>query len=202
MLEATVTIKLTDKAKDTYVKFTGGTPEAAVHHVKLFYSLVEKMELVHLKDNRELLRELGPITDSSPLDEIQQKQDLEEENKANLKDMTTLENEYWMLFEQLLGLSLIPDWQNIVQVKTATKGYIGRDCIRVEGKVCGKRFSSMDWCVRSWLHKVVKPNAAERHCQYMLSQIVWPTTKVGIGAFVDRVIDCLLYTSPSPRDRG
>ena len=26
--EATVTIKLTDKAKDTYIKFTGGSPEA------------------------------------------------------------------------------------------------------------------------------------------------------------------------------
>ena len=34
--KATVTIKLTDKAKDTYVKFTDGTPEAAVCHVKLF----------------------------------------------------------------------------------------------------------------------------------------------------------------------
>jgi organic radical activating enzyme len=43
--EATVTIKLTNKAKDTYIKFTGGNPEAAVRHVKLFYSLVDKMEL-------------------------------------------------------------------------------------------------------------------------------------------------------------
>ena len=81
MLEATVTIKLTDKAKGTYLKFAGGSAEAAVPHVALFYSLVEKMELVSqfkskvttLKDNRELLLELGPITDSSPLDEIQQK---------------------------------------------------------------------------------------------------------------------------------
>ena len=33
--EATVTIKLTDKAKDTYVKFSGGTPEQGVRHVCL-----------------------------------------------------------------------------------------------------------------------------------------------------------------------
>ena len=66
--EATVIITLTDKAKDTYVKFTGGSAEAAVCHVKLFYSLVEKMQLVSqcesntttLRDNRELLLELGP----------------------------------------------------------------------------------------------------------------------------------------------
>ena len=92
LLEATVTIKLTDKAKDTYVRFLGGSTEAAVCHVKLFYSLVKKLELVsqyeakttNLKDNRKLLMELGPITDSSPSYEIQQKQDLEEENKALL----------------------------------------------------------------------------------------------------------------------
>ncbi len=98
MSKATVTIKLTEKAKDTYVKFTGGTPEAAVHHMKLFYSLVDKMELVSqfetktntLKSNHELIKELGPIKSSSPSDEIQQKQNLEEENKTILKDMTTL----------------------------------------------------------------------------------------------------------------
>ena len=89
LLEATVTNKLNEKAKDTYVKFLGGSAEHVVCHVKLFYSLVDKMELVSqyesktmtLKDNCELLLELGPIMDSSPLDEIQQQQDLEEEKK-------------------------------------------------------------------------------------------------------------------------
>ena len=96
--KATVTIKLTSKAKDTYVKFTDRTPEAGVRHVKLFYSLVDKMELMSqfeteqdtLKSNRELIRELGPIRPNSPSDEIQQKQDLEEENKTIIKDMVTL----------------------------------------------------------------------------------------------------------------
>ena len=41
--KATVTIKFTDKAKDTYVKFTGGSPEQAVRHMKLFYSIASKM---------------------------------------------------------------------------------------------------------------------------------------------------------------
>ena len=42
--KATVTIKFTDKAKDTYAKFTGDSPEQAVRHVKLFYSIASKMD--------------------------------------------------------------------------------------------------------------------------------------------------------------
>ena len=78
-----------------------------VHHVKLFYSLVDKMELISqfetktntLTSNHKLIKELGPIKSSSPSDEIQQKQNLEEENKTMLNDMTALKNEYWTLFK-------------------------------------------------------------------------------------------------------
>ena len=60
----------------------------------------------------------------------------------------------------------------------------------------------MDWCVCSWLQKVVKSNAPERHCQCILSQIVWPATKVEIGAFVDRVVEINTYNKylPSLKD--
>ncbi len=82
-------IKLSDKVKDTYVKFLDGSTEADVCHVKLFYSLVDKLELVRqydakaktVKDNKELIKELGHIADSSPYDEIQQTEDLEEEKR-------------------------------------------------------------------------------------------------------------------------
>ncbi len=104
--EATVTIKLTNKAKDTYIKFTGGNPEAAVRHVKLFYSLVDKMELrlqyetkqETLKANRAILKEIGRDKDNKHKDEM------DEENKELVKDMSTLKKDYWMLFERLLGL--------------------------------------------------------------------------------------------------
>ena len=112
--------------------------------------------------------------------------------------MATLKKEYWTLFKRLLGSSLIPDWQNIIRVETATKGYIGCDGKRVDDKIRGKRFASMDWCVCSWLRKVVKPNAAERHRQYMLSQITWSATKVGIGPFVDRVVEINTYNKFLP----
>ena len=105
--EATVTIKLTDKAKYTYTKFTGGNPEAAVRHVKLFYSLIEKMEFrlqyetkqETLKTNRAILKEIGPSSPVSSDEDIKHKQELGEENKTFMKDMTTLKKEYWTLFE-------------------------------------------------------------------------------------------------------
>ena len=104
---------MTNKAKDTYIKFTGGNPEAAVRHVKLFYSLVNKMELrlqfetkqETLKFNRTILKEIGPLSPVSSDEDIQQKQELDEENKTIMKDMTTLKKEYWTLFERLLGSS-------------------------------------------------------------------------------------------------
>jgi len=69
--KATVTVKFTDKAKDTYVKFTGGSSEQAVCHMKLYYSLVSKMEL---EDNHETLvksikdniKDLGKLDENYP----------------------------------------------------------------------------------------------------------------------------------------
>ncbi len=80
-----------------------------------------------LKTNRAILKEIGPLSPVSSDEDIQHKQELDEENKTIMKDMTTLKKEYWTLFERLLGSSVIPDWQHIIEVKTATKGYIGRD---------------------------------------------------------------------------
>ena len=44
--EASVTIKLVNKAKYTYIKFTGSSLEQAVPCVKLFHYLPLKLELV------------------------------------------------------------------------------------------------------------------------------------------------------------
>ena len=82
--KATVTIKFTDKAKDTYVKFTGSSPEQAVRHVKLFYSISSKMDLQEshktfsqlVADNRALIKDLGKLDENSPSDQIQQNKTL------------------------------------------------------------------------------------------------------------------------------
>ena len=77
--------------------------------------------------------------------------------------------EYWTLFERLLGYELVDAWQQVVQTETETVGYVAQDGTRVTGRARGKRFDSMKWCVRTWLLKVVKPNAAERHRTYTTS---------------------------------
>ena len=77
--KATMTIKFTDKAKDTYVKFTSGTPEQAVHNVKLYYSLVLNMELEDnhetlvklIKDTNTMIKDWGKLDESSLPDQIQ-----------------------------------------------------------------------------------------------------------------------------------
>jgi len=64
--KATVTIKFTDKAKDTYIKFTGDSPDQTVRHVKLYYGLASKMELEEsyetllklTKDNKDIIKDL------------------------------------------------------------------------------------------------------------------------------------------------
>ena len=99
--DATVTIKLTNKAKDTYTKFASGNPETVVRHVKLFYSLVDKLELrlqyetkqETLKANRVILKKKGPLSPVSPDEDIKHKEELDEENNDLVKDMATLKKD-------------------------------------------------------------------------------------------------------------
>ena len=42
--QSNVTIKLPKKAKETYNKFKGGTPEKAIHHIRTFHNLGLKLK--------------------------------------------------------------------------------------------------------------------------------------------------------------
>jgi len=53
----------------------------------------------------------------------------------------------------------------------------------------GKNFASINWCIHSWLRKVTKANAAERHHSYMQSQIIWPVKHTDVGLFIVRVVE-------------
>jgi len=83
---------------DTYVKFTGGSPEQAVRHVKLFYSIASKMDLEEshktfsqvAPDNRDLINDLGKLDENSPSDQIHQKKTLIAENDAAKISMATI----------------------------------------------------------------------------------------------------------------
>ena len=77
--KATVTITFTDKAKATYVKFTWGSLKQTVDHVKLYHSLISKMDLEDnpetlvrlINDTNSLIKDLGKLDENSLLDQIQ-----------------------------------------------------------------------------------------------------------------------------------
>ena len=63
----TVSIKLSDSSKDTYPKFTGGSPEEAFQHIQLFYDLCEKMQFVkHYKQSAKLKAEYKTLLEDVP----------------------------------------------------------------------------------------------------------------------------------------
>jgi len=45
-------------------------------------------------------------------------------------------------------------------------GYVTTDDVPMTGKR-SKDFASINWCIRSWLHKVTKANAAEYHRSFI-----------------------------------
>ena len=82
-----MTIKIGDKARDTYNKFNGGTSELALCHVKTFWNLVEKIECKAkctaykkmLNDDTQNSRDLGVINKHSSKDDESAEQLLQEE---------------------------------------------------------------------------------------------------------------------------
>jgi len=88
--------------------------------------------------------------------------------------------------------------------KTETEGYVARDGTKVTGRARGKRFNFMKGCIRTWLLKVVKPNAAEHHHTYMTFQIIWLSAKEEIGPLVDRISEMNTYNKylPSFKDEA
>ena len=100
--------------------------------------------------------------------------------------------EYWSLFERLLHQSLVPHWTAIVKQECKTNGHVTTNGMPKTGKR-GKIFASINWCIRTWLRKVTKANAAERHRSYMQSQIIWPIKHIDVGLFIERVVEMNSY---------
>ena len=100
---------------------------------------------------------------------VQQKKTPQAKNDTTNVSMTTIMKEYWTLVERLLDSELVDNWQQIVHTETEIERYVTRNGACVTGRARGKHFDSMKWCIRTWLIKVAKPDAAEHHRSYMLS---------------------------------
>ena len=62
----------------------------------------------------------------------------------------------------------------------------------------GNTFAALSTCIRCWLLKIVKPNAAERHKQYMRMQICMPKRGVLVEQFIERILQLNEFTKYLP----
>ena len=198
--QPSVTIKLAEKAKETYMKFDGGTPEKAIRHIMTFHNLAVKLECREnydcykqlSDDNKAKIIALGSIDANTDDAVLKEKESFENEIDIAEREMSENLKEFWSLFERLLHQPLVPHWTAIVKQECETNGYVTTDGVPKAGKR-GKTFASIEWCIRTWLRKVTKANAAERHRSYMQSQIIWPIKHIDVGLFIERVVEMNSY---------
>ena len=169
-----MTIKLNGEAKQTFARFNGGSAEEALRHVRIFWSVEAKKEYrknwQFAKKVKEAQKDVLKKLDEDESDYETKKDELDTKIDECEHTMNSLHNDFWQLFELLLGDALIPQWQEIVRKETTVDGYVARDGKCETGKG-GKKFAALKACIHSWLLQIMKPNVAECHCMYMQTQI-------------------------------
>ena len=170
---ATVTLKFSEVAKDTYPKFAGGTAEEAVRHVKrvraIELKLGFKVKWIELNKQKKEQQDFANSidADTTDADELLQYESAKALIADLVESMKAAKKEYWSLWERLLDDSLHAKWHDIVTRECDTDGYVGTDGIRVLDKKRGRTFAGFAASVRRWLLLKMEPNAAERHQQYL-----------------------------------
>ena len=101
------------------------------------------------------------------------------------------------MFELLLDASLVADWRAIVKKETTQDGYVAKNGVRRSG-IRGKSYAALRACIHTWLLRVMKHNAAERHRNYLQTQIVMPQRGLEVKIFISRVVELNLYLAILP----
>jgi len=153
------------------------------------------------KTTKEKTTTLDPIDASTDKSIPTEKASLENGIKIAHHEINDARKEYWSLFERFLHQPLIQHWTNIVKHECATDGYVTTDGVPMNGKH-SKDFASINWCIRSWLHKVTKTNAAERYRIYMQSQIIWSIKHIDVGLFIEHGVEMNSYLVCLPSLKG
>ena len=127
----TVSIKFTDTYKDTVMKFVGGTAEAAIKHIRAFWTVEEKLGYSALykqkhSEYREARKSSKKVSDTEP-GAAEQRVEYDAAAAVAEKEKNEARENLWGLFEQLLDNPLVADWQTIVKAETVEPGYITRE---------------------------------------------------------------------------
>ena len=102
------------------------------------------------------------------IDYVTQKDEYDTKIAKCSATMKSFRSDLWQLFENLLGLDLIPKWQEIVHKETTTDGFIAKGGIRMPRKR-GHSNNALEACIHTWslLVIVMQTNTAERHCMHV-----------------------------------
>ena len=197
----TVTIKITETVKDTFTKFFDGNAEDALRHVNVFWNLERKLEyrkLFHAEQDLhdKFARSANKIKDDDVTRAAEQKAAVTKSKEHSTKAASALDD-IWSLFERLLDPCLVSDWHVIVDEETKQPGWIAKGGLK-KNTVRGRSVAALKACIRKWLLRVMKPNAAERHRLYMQHQICMPKFDTDISVFVTRLIEMNQYLSLMP----
>ena len=110
---ATVTIKLGTGSKYTSPKFIGGTAEEAVRFILSFWTLEVKLEYrkdwSFTKKARTAQRKALNGIDHNNANHVTHKEEFDTKVAECSATMKSLHSNLWQLFENLLGLALIPE---------------------------------------------------------------------------------------------
>ncbi len=132
--QVSVTIKISDDAKESFQKFVGRTAEKDLCHVLLFWPVEAQLEYWKDFHNRSKINNNKKTQHNSTLAEIA-------EGKAKCKsphaeiveaddDMEAKSAKFWLLWERLLDNSLLNAWQQIVTNYCDTDGYVTRNGVK------------------------------------------------------------------------
>ena len=182
--------------KESVVKFKGGNAEEAIRHVRIFW-LVEakkgyKKEFSLAKQARTAQKDAKSAISDEDSDCESKRDTFDSKINECTCTMKSAREDFWQLFENLIAPGLVNDWQQIVAKETSTEGYVARNGIRKMGKR-GKTNAALNACIRTWLLCVMKPNAAERHRNYLFTQIMMPMRGVPVKGFCLRVVEMNEY---------
>ena len=108
--------------------------------------VLQKLEIA--KKVKDAQKDVLKALDENESDYKTKKGKLETKIDECKATMSSLRDDFWQLFELLLGDALIPQWQEIVRKETAVDGYVARDGKRETGKR-GKTFAALKACLRS-----------------------------------------------------
>ena len=138
-------------------------------------------------DNKAKIPALGTIDANTDESILEEKESYEKEIDIEQREMSENLKEHWSLFERRLHQPLLPHWAAIIKQKCETDSYVTNNSVWKTGKR-GKDFASIHWCIHAWLRQVTKANAAECHCSYMQSQLIWPNKHIDVGLFINCVV--------------